>query len=545
MYADKSYRGEKMKLDITYIKKEAFYCIEKIIATISVFLGRNYEMIFCNNIKSYNVFTVEELIGKLTEEKDFDTRELVSNLELYHGIEFYKYECKNFLEAFDFISNELKQNRPVIVQVDIFSLPWLSEKDYMYYKNNNINGSSVLIIIGIEREILHCFDAHYSNCENVIPFDNLKEGIFLDRIAGIRVKEKKYIIEKNKCTLNDKMISFCEKNEFGLNVFEQIRLLGKELNTFEVYKGDIKRYGYRQLCYLKGCINKIYRSRYLFSFALEYMANVLTDEKLEKYVNYYKEVVSVWYSIYLFAVKINMTKAFNEKNIETISNNIHKASIKEEEIIKAIIGLGIADINYKRNVDDLKEKKSEYFDSMYVPLDRYFNNNSFICAFIGSEKTEFLGEYLSRDEYSFKMSKTIYNTEFDNISCMGQIIEIPTIKGYRIKILGYGEDGNFSGVGKLIYSNGVIDEFVIELSRFERKKQYDVQYGSNQIMWESDRNNEEYDMGTYVSGRLNMRILAMQHPLNELYQLKQVALPNISNIHILAITIDKRKDSGK
>lgn len=130
-----------MKLDINYVKKESFYCIEKIIATISGFVDRNYEMIFSDSIKSYNVSTCEEIIETLTGERDFKTQELISDLEKYHGIKLYNFECTKFSNGLDFIKNELSQNRPVVVKVDILCLPWLSEKDYMYYKNNGIKGS--------------------------------------------------------------------------------------------------------------------------------------------------------------------------------------------------------------------------------------------------------------------------------------------------------------------------------------------------------------------------------------------------------------------
>lgn len=143
-----------------------------------------------------------------------------------------------------------------------------------------------------------------------------------------------------------------------------------------------------------------------------------------------------------------------------------------------------------------------------------------------------------KDDYSFKLSNNIYNTKSDSILCCGQIIDVPVIIGYRVKILGYGEDGNFCGIGKFIYSNGIVDEFNIEFSRYETNPNYDLQYISNKIIWEGERKNSEYDMNSFVSKRLSMRILAMSSPLNSKLQLKHIILPEISNLHILAITID-------
>ena len=45
-------------------------------------------------------------------------------------------------------------------------------------------------------------------------------------------------------------------------------------------------------------------------------------------------------------------------------------------------------------------------------------------------------------------------------------------------------------------------------------------------------------MTSFVSKRDSMRILAMSCPLNKTLNLKQIMLPNIPNLHILAITID-------
>ena len=178
------------------------------------------------------------------------------------------------------------------------------------------------------------------------------------------------------------------------------------------------------------------------------------------------------------------------------------------------------------------------YDSLYVSIDRYLNDNSFLCAYNIEDSKIISGKFLLKDDYSFKISKNIYNIDSDNISCNGQIIDIPIINGYRVKILGYGEDGNFCGIGKFIYSNGIMDEFNIEFSRYETNPNYDLQYVSNRIIWEGERKNGEYDMSSFVSKRDSMRILAMSCPLNTTLNLKQIMLPNIPNLHILAITID-------
>ena len=527
-----------MRLDINYVKKETFYCTEKIIATVSQFFGRNYEMIFVNAIKSYNVANLEETISVLTEVENFNMKELISDLEKYHGIKFYDYECATSTEALDFIKYELSKNRPVVVEVDIFSLPWLSEKDYKYFKSNNIKESSVLLIIGIEEDNIKCFDLHYANCEKNISVKCLEKGIFLYSLTGFEVKDELVDYEKKKYILQEKIKSLFVKNDFGLNVFEQTMLFAQEIFSFEVFKGEAKLYGFKQLCYLKGCINKLYRAKNLFSLTLDYMTNILADENLKKLTIYYKEVVSIWYSTFLIALKAHMKKDYTIENIELISKNINDACVKEKKIFKEIIELDIANVTHKKRIEDKVEEKQIMYDSLYVSIDRYLNDNSFLCAYNIEDSKIISGKFLLKDDYSFKISKNIYNIDSDNISCNGQIIDIPIINGYRVKILGYGEDGNFCGIGKFIYSNGIMDEFNIEFSRYETNPNYDLQYVSNRIIWEGERKNGEYDMSSFVSKRDSMRILAMSCPLNTTLNLKQIMLPNIPNLHILAITID-------
>lgn len=527
-----------MKLDMKFVKKESFYCMEKIIATISGFWGRHYEMIFLNSIKSYDVCNVEEFVQCLTEEPYFNNKEMMEYLERFHGIQLYNFKCNTVFDALKFIESEILNNRPVVIAIDILCLPWLSEKDYMYYAARNMKGFNSLIITGMEEGMFHCFDVHYSNCEQMISYEDLKKGAILTSVTGVRMVEDEKFIENNKEILNNRIQILFEKNKYGFNVFQQTRLLSENLSSFEVYKEDFEQYGYKQLSYVKGCINKLYRSRYLFSFVLEYMADVVEDDSLKKLSNYYKEVVSIWYTAFLLAYRASVKKSYSVDCIQRISSHICDASIREEKIMKSIIALDIPNISSKPNCDDLEYKDGEGCNSFYIPLDSYFNDNSFLCAYDGLEDVIFSEEYLIKDDYKFRLSRNIYNTDLDIVSCKGQKIEIPLINGHKLRILGYGVDGNFSGVGKLVYDDEYVEEFIIEFSRYEIKPNCDIQYKSNQVMWEGKRNDKDYDMTAYISKRRNMRILAMDYHLKNEYKLTQIVLPEISNIHILAITVD-------
>ncbi len=534
-----------MKLDINLIKKEPFYCTEKMLATVGEYFKRNYEMVFADCIASFHIKNTEEFMRALTESPLFQEERLLQNLKRFHGIGRYRKTCSTFEDAVNFIRNELMNGRPVVIFMDVLYQRWLTEKDYVFYaerRRENIKDFGVLILYGMEEEVFYCLDVHSSNKEQTILYNDLEKGMALEAILGFQLLDDFESIQESFNFLRKRIESFFEYTEFGLNVYDQISMFAKDIVSFDVYKWDTNIHGYKPLYFLKGCINKLYRERYLFSLSLGYVADRMCNMKLQQLSNQYKEAVSVWYMAFLITVRANVRKEYDKKSLVRLAELINKASEEEKAVMQSIIISEGLDRKMPKQFSGTAVHVDDTTIPFFVQLHEFYNSNSFMCAYDNLHNDElFYGECLVKGKYCFKLSRNIFSTNFDNISCEGQEINLPHINGNVIRLLGYGEDGNFSGIGKLVYVNGVIDEFIIAFSRFDKKLNYDVQYKENELMWEGFRNGQEYDMGSYISRRSNMRIFAMSHNINADYKLQQIILPSIPYIHILAITIDVNK----
>lgn len=525
-----------MKLNIKLVNKEQFFCMEKVIASVSSYFGKSYEMIFANMIKSYNCNTAEELVKRIIQTSPYNEEEMLNYLGVFHNIKCEK-PIINKKEAINYIKMELQHGNPIMVKIDILYQSWIKYKDYLYYLHKRKNGSldkGILLISGFDNKCFDCIDVHYSHDQKNISFISIERGIDLSSLRIFKVQDTNLNIFKCQQFINKKIYSLFLPNDYGLNMFRQIKILAENLGKFEVFMGDFERYGYRQLFFLRDSLNELYRERYLFSITLEYLARKIYNKNMQSLCNQYKEVVSIWYLAFLITLKADIQKQYSKSDLAQLKTMIIKANDYEEAVMQSLLDLNISKKVIKNH--SIKQRFSnKKYKAYCVNLKNYLNNDSFLRAYFSDDNSINKG-FIRKDDYYFELSNNIFDDSNDNVVCLGQKILFPKLRAKFLRVLGYGEDGNFSGIAYVEYNDMTIEEFVFEFSRVETKNKYEKQYDCNQIMWSGMRRKSE--VHNPLCKTKDMKLFAICCQLNSKKPLKKIILPNIPNIHILAMTLN-------
>lgn len=154
------------ELEINCIHDNNLSCLERPIATVLNWQGVDYRYIFSSCWTfSYNYMEHYNGIQNVPELMSF-----LENSEKYTGISF-NIQMPSSDKRIQIISDEIANNRPVIVYINSYWCPWFPS-----YKRSHIHHYILVIGINTEDHYFTCLDKLDTQKKVILPFDDYNNG---------------------------------------------------------------------------------------------------------------------------------------------------------------------------------------------------------------------------------------------------------------------------------------------------------------------------------------------------------------------------------
>lgn len=297
-------------------------------------------------------------------------------------------------------------------------------------------------------------------------------------------------------------------------------------NYIELIKKNPKKVEFLRLTFF-GSLNALFNG---FEKLFEFESGSINSEKFYGFKNGYIK----FRSSLLAKIHANILrgKSFNSSEKALLAESIRGWDEKLFSLVSELYG------EYKKTAGD-----SSSNNYTYLNIKDYFNNEGFglslsekCTADITGEGTYFLFNGIPEEEVwqAGKMKFHFVNKEadgqMDNISCSGQVIEVPENCYSRIMFLGCSEFGHYSELFEVNYADGKTENIKVSFSDF-----YQAPVFNEKIAWSGQAAHRKD--GNARLHNFNARIFAAQYPIDKSGKLTAVKLPQRRNIHIFAITL--------
>jgi hypothetical protein len=275
-----------LKIDIEASgHKDGHDCLEDILAVLSHWLGRDYEMMFMDTWGFiYYPPMQSKILGSRIDTGDFRVWE---NLHYYHGILANWRFNLTMEERFCTIRSELSKNCPVIMHTDGYYIPWI--KIYQKFHRDH-----TCLIIGIdEDDNLICLDPFWNTDINLLPKENF---VLSDSTCTTICLEDEKV---KQVWAND--LEKAIKNLIGKNnrsCFDMLRSFSDDLYNLINLSDEIK--GCEEWPYVAPLFMQLFKighSRTNFGSMLNYLGDRYDQSYLNIYAEKLKLLKDKWISV--------------------------------------------------------------------------------------------------------------------------------------------------------------------------------------------------------------------------------------------------------
>ncbi len=504
------------------------FCLDDCIATYTSWINRDYELMYAD---SWN-FKCDPCNENINAPYD-ENKTRCDNLELYHGVKI-TWDNDPFTDGtLEFFMNELKKNRPLILALDCFYCPW----DWGFQSYHS-EGHSFLITGFQDSQNLYCVDPFFMKKDSLLPISYLKNGF--KRFATFSLTDS-----KQECNLSDLLkisaIKFI-KNDVAIRI--------KNLANYIICSLDVEKelvkYKESPNTFLWNVFESDFYGRIEFVIMLHYIARKLNflENNLMAISNRFLNIIEQWQVAKGMLGKIFMLKesqeirsrlaikiseiADSEKEIALELMNIQTNKLKKENIA---IPSGCPNFSWTG-------QQMEMLD-----LTKFYNNQGFGTATpdcnadLTGMGQYFLFEGLPKseiweiEEVKFKFSRVSEGDVLDNISCMGQKINLPLVCKHFVVILGCAEFGDFQEYINIRYSDGEIEKLLLRFTDWFANPRY-----GERVAWEGfvvNKNNNEVKL---INRKYHIFMQKCSINSNN-KTLSEIMLPECPNLHVFAITL--------
>ncbi|WGS65089.1 hypothetical protein [Marinitoga aeolica] len=443
------------------------------------------------------------------------------------------YEIRNYIKKYPYLSYGLEaiistlSKLYSITQKDIYAI-----KAYLfasfYSGNNHLN----FPMLGKNGEGYDGMHSVYIN-QNAGAESTVSALLALTRLKKLPSKFEKYYYAKTIGGSKAQLLE-AEKMDTGIYYFElenrgniQIKTNEKiALKTFIDFSGEYYIYLIGDIPYSK---IKIYSGKNKVTTYKKFIPITLESGKLTISITPENNEFLYLDQILLIPKKYNYIIKVGNKYFSVSDDEIKNIEYKETKVeIKNII-------NIKPDMETLDDYK-------IVNLNQYFNNDG-ITTFSKRKEGNFdnpdgvFGAKYPAEEIQKYLKNNILmydNIPFkiklegnDNLVCSGQKIEFNNIEGKKLYILGSSEHGNYSEKFFIEYSDGNIEEKILNFSDWCQNPIYNEDIAIDTIY--------RYN-GIGIKENLNPKIYLNSFNLNG-KKIKNIYLPKKPTMHIFAITI--------
>ncbi|OPA80593.1 hypothetical protein BVG16_07705 [Paenibacillus selenitireducens] len=508
------------------------YCFDDCIATFATSMGIDYELVYLDALMMwFDSGKIHEGLGKSII-NDYD---ITVSFEKYTNIGTNKYSG-DYDYYFNDIIEKMHSGSAICISILGYYCPW----DWRYQEIKD--GAHAFFITEYDEinDLYTCLDPYYDKKDICLPGENIRNGfqsfreffltkntkcfprmtLLRDVLTDINFRQTidsfKGLGEgiKNNFQLNIEIEEFDEENDYAIDEIHGKMFLNQELKEM-----------------VHNCVR--------FS--------VLLSKFAEWYPVYEQEFLTTGIEMKIIAEKWEMIRfqllkmlfASNYQKVsESICRRIYILVDEEKELIQKILNI----VNRKNEVKTINQ--SDVYNSganEYIDLDKYFNNkgistpNSQIADFNG------IGEYVL--EQSLKTISSDFklpdykSINYDNISCMQQIISVENVDYYtEVLLLGCSEWGSYKDYFIIIYDDDTFDKILVELYDWTPNSLDDLEYLELVQC-------EKTIFGEIVEENITEKcfIYILSRRINAQKKVKAVKLPECENMHIFALTLKLTK----
>jgi amino acid adenylation domain-containing protein len=552
-------QSTKVLIDITPQKigelAAGFLCGEECVISYASSIGRDYQLMFNHSgWFDYDPFKgpFGSYLGKLSERVRVGLGQGLLDysrpLADGHGI-ILTTKFHTSAKALQVIKNQLRNQKPVIVILDSYWIPWDPKFKREHSKGHN------LLIVGMDTELNHFIgvDPYFMLKNCILPFKYFLKGY--KRILLMDVtpeKEPDYLQILKDAALN--MLH----DPKGKNHFNSMREFSKDLERLLDIKKEIRGCQEFSDSLLYATFASIAARRNLFPVSLSYIASKLgyAENAIMKIAARVGSAAEKWSIIKGLIGKLFVLDQ-PESIIRIIANKIKQVADEEEGIAKDLLSIaeGNTDIQamviIPSSMPDIRPAEAENQEIIYLDLTKFLNNKAFGRVISNSYVADFsgTGHYLLAqglpendiwqfrdhgDNGQFQFKFPMIDGSFDNVYCLGQNLLIPEGNYSSILILGCSEYGSFREYLTVHCVSGKSYQVPVAFTDYWNEA---PQFGET-VAW-TGKNVYKKKVGEpYLNPRPHY-LYAKKIYLNHQEPISKISLPELPNIHIFAISLVK------
>jgi hypothetical protein len=420
-------------LNIVPNKDKRRDCADDIVATISSWLGRDYELMYAG---AMNFSYQEHHSGSIGDRIVVHSNKLEC-LSEYHGI---KAEVRHIsaAETLRIIESELADERPVGLSIDSYYCPW----DLNFNKEHFIHH---ILVVGYKDELI-ITDPYYLKMNEMLPLDCFFSGCNQYCATYSFSEDIVDNVERTIQIIHHYLDNYVESSPFiGMKKLAEAIYHSFDFET----ELDGRMNVWETPIFIN--LSKIIDSKKEYSLLMFHMHQKNGLESFEKFGSDIYKIGMMWENIRGTLVKMLFKdeQKYKSEYVSKIAKSIVEAADQEEEIVRHLMALlinGTNDLKISglqlQDTDQHRMTKRSYS----VDLSSYFNEKAFgttetpvdFCDNKFCIVNEFPERITIHDRFHLQLNKDTY----DIVNCRGQMIDIQENDYLGVTVIGFSDWGN-------------------------------------------------------------------------------------------------------
>lgn len=259
-------------LNVDALQDKKIHSLEDEIISVANYWNRNYELMYadCWNFEYQTSDESPDTLGDRIS--DGKAGKMASLMKAYHGISMKRLEDHSAEELYSIIINEIDNDCPVIVGIDVFWIPWVVDAYQKFHINYHFP-----IVIGYNDEGLLFNDSEFNKTNALISKNDLLQGMG-QCITFTKSSNEQAVTDINSLIMMSPKRMISQIN--GFNSFDRLRMFGDEIASTQDWLTELKdvelKWMSPLLLHVANC--GLYRSQY--GMFIEYVSKIAKDDEL-------------------------------------------------------------------------------------------------------------------------------------------------------------------------------------------------------------------------------------------------------------------------
>jgi hypothetical protein len=333
-----------MFLDIKPLEGFGWECIMGSYIAVASWWGFNYELAFNRtwffppHKASDTIIDSYRLLGtnQTDVNSDLSVKYSYINCELLEKYSYMKMvpnQNKIASEVLEVIKNELREKKPVLIQLDIFFCNWFQDD---YHLNHSDLHFILIIGIDFETNSLHCTDCPLMFYNKTISIEDFLSGYLGIYYTFERLNNKDFLPKKADYI---KMIKSSAQKMLGqidtINRFYSMRVYADRLlDLYNISVDKVKDNDFKKT-YLAADFWRTFQGRMQYSQFLKFVSEQCKNEDILELSSEMKKLSDKWIATYYLILASNKNGDFGL--LKRASEKIRNISYLEEQIANKIL----------------------------------------------------------------------------------------------------------------------------------------------------------------------------------------------------------------